>query len=309
MRCSRCTTARGKPRSEPMHPKSEWIRVSVKSPCPVCGKPDYCTRSADGAVVHCMRAESDRSAKGDSGGWIHRMTEPLPPEKPVEKKRLTIAEVTALAKGMYEHKHAADRRTKLAGLLGVSVTALDRLRCGYGCDPGGREFWSFPSRNARREIVGVTRRYEDGEKKTYPGTSNGLFYALQSSQSPGPVFVPEGASDVAAFLSAGLCAIGRPSNVGGVDMLRALLGRLKGRTVVVVGERDERPDKRGDLPTCPVECTGCAHCWPGLHGARQVSAALGVAFVLPPAIHKDFREYWRSGGVWVEYLKLKREAS
>ncbi|TAK32627.1 MAG: DUF3854 domain-containing protein [Chloroflexota bacterium] len=46
-----------------------WRRVSHQDPCPICGKSDWCTTSADGRTVCCMRIESTRSMK--NGGWAH----------------------------------------------------------------------------------------------------------------------------------------------------------------------------------------------------------------------------------------------
>lgn len=280
-----------------------WHRVTHRSPCPVCERPDWCTVSADGRFVHCMRVESERAACGDAGGWIHRSNGTQPMAETKEIPKLRQEQVHALAKSMYEHSMAEEYVRALAKSLGVTFESLERLRVGYGRDPSGREFASFPSRDSRGRVIGITRRYENGEKKTYPGTTNGLFLAPRGLRDPGPLFLPEGASDVAAFLSLGLCAIGRPSNCGGVELLRPLVqhAQRNGRLVLVVGENDHKPD-RHDAAYLP--CDGCSLCWPGLDGPRRVARALGCEFVMPPAGFKDFREYAMSGGVWREVLAL-----
>lgn len=282
-----------------------WLRVTHRSPCPVCERPDWCTVSADGRYTHCMRVESDKAASGDAGGWIHK-TNRAPMTSTKEIPKLRPEQVHSLAKSMYEHPRASFHRPVLAKSLGVTVASLERLRVGYGRDRDGREFASFPSRNSRGKVIGITRRYESGEKKTYPGTTNGLFFAPRCMRDPGPLFLPEGASDVAAFLSLGLCAIGRPSCTGGVALLLPLVthARQHGRLVIVVGERDSQPEKRGQLKSCPADCKGCSHCWPGLAGPRAVANALGCNFALPPVGFKDFRDYARSGGVWRSVLKM-----
>ena len=55
---------------------TKWVRVNRRERCVVCSHGDFCTRSSDGTVAHCMRVESSLPCKG--GGWIHRLSEPLP---------------------------------------------------------------------------------------------------------------------------------------------------------------------------------------------------------------------------------------
>jgi putative DNA primase/helicase len=52
----------------------DWVRVTQASPCPVCQHTHWCSVSANGALVFCMREPSDRPAKQESGqGWLHRL--------------------------------------------------------------------------------------------------------------------------------------------------------------------------------------------------------------------------------------------
>ncbi|KXK06598.1 MAG: hypothetical protein UZ17_ACD001000403 [Acidobacteria bacterium OLB17] len=39
------------------YPKNEsgFVRVKQNSPCAVCGKASWCTRSGDGVLAYCMR--------------------------------------------------------------------------------------------------------------------------------------------------------------------------------------------------------------------------------------------------------------
>jgi hypothetical protein len=69
--------------------RAPLVRVTRKSPCPVCRKPDNCAVSADGRVAYCRRKPSDR--RGRDGGWTHfldgrgleprRAPEPEPPAR------------------------------------------------------------------------------------------------------------------------------------------------------------------------------------------------------------------------------------
>ena len=102
----------------------------------------------------------------------------------------------------------------------------------------------------------------------------------------------EGMSDVAAGITMGLATIGRPSNTGGVAMLRKLLAGC-GRHIVVIGERDRQPDK----------LKPGAMRWPGMDGARSVTQQLAKQFGgnvgarLLPGNAKDLRAWFRSCGV------------
>ncbi len=105
--------------------------------------------------------------------------------------------------------------------------------------------------------------------------------------SDSPIIVVEGATDTAAVLGLGLVAVGRPSNIGGISDVTAL---LRGLPVIVVGENDEKSDGA----------------WPGKFGAEKTLAALGVVcssarIIYPPANRKDIRE-------WIAYDGLSREA-
>lgn len=64
----------------------EWVRVTRKSPCPQCGKPDWCMLTADGTRALCMREPSDKPTKNN--GWLHILSEstdfsPKPVPRPI----------------------------------------------------------------------------------------------------------------------------------------------------------------------------------------------------------------------------------
>jgi hypothetical protein len=49
------------------------VRVNCESPCPVCGKHDWCLVAADKCVAICARVQS-ALPKGEAG-WLHKLTD------------------------------------------------------------------------------------------------------------------------------------------------------------------------------------------------------------------------------------------
>ena len=113
--------------------------------------------------------------------------------------------------------------------------------------------------------------------------------------------------------SAGLSAVGRPSNVAGAEVISQLLGRRIGRDrlVIVVCEDDRKSEAevaaKTAIPHDPA-CEGCQRCWPGEYGAKTVMGALVAAgwpaeYVRPLDGWKDARSMWIDG-VLPEWLEL-----
>ena len=53
-----------------------WVPATADAPCPVCGRPDWCSVSADGAVALCRREAAGGSHRIDRAGvdyWVHRL--------------------------------------------------------------------------------------------------------------------------------------------------------------------------------------------------------------------------------------------
>src|SRR5438045_1261756 len=77
--------------------RSQWVRVSIHAPCPVCKAPDWCCVSADGTIAKCMRVEDGcfRSKEDRNGGryFLHRLAEgprreaDLPPQPAPQAQR------------------------------------------------------------------------------------------------------------------------------------------------------------------------------------------------------------------------------
>src|SRR5262245_6947289 len=51
------------------------VRVRRRNPCPICDKPDWCSTSADGAIVICMRVAEGAIRESKDGGFIHILKE------------------------------------------------------------------------------------------------------------------------------------------------------------------------------------------------------------------------------------------
>lgn len=244
-----------------------WLRASRREPCAVCGKPDYCTRSADGTLVCCMRVESRWLSKNKLGGWLHKLNEPLPVVVVEERVDEPAVEWGELAMRLYEAGRG--ERQRLSNSLGVPVAALEELHVGLGYDEYRHSaFSSWPERSAGGAVVGIVRRYPNGVKKMAKGGHHGLYFGNHPLAMPGPVLLPEGGTDTAALMGMGLNAVGRPSNTGGVcELVKFLKGIAK--QTLVLGERD-----RKDSPDC--KCGVCMKCWPGLAGARMTAERLAA---------------------------------
>jgi len=58
---------------------SKLQHVTAKHPCPVCDKPDWCSVSANGEVVVCMRVGDGAHKPTKNGGWLHLTVDPTRP--------------------------------------------------------------------------------------------------------------------------------------------------------------------------------------------------------------------------------------
>lgn len=266
--------------------KSAWVRVSRKSPCPICEKTDWCGVSEDGAVVHCQRVESDKPAKGDMGGWIHRLKDAPKDRRPYVKPIKPTAPPSFDAERVMANLRAKTTPEQLAthaAALGVSAESLDAL--GAAWSPANQA-WAFPMRNADGRATGIRLRNEAGEKWAVKGSKVGLFYdvALLAPGKDRTLYVCEGPTDTAAALTLGLQAVGRHACLGQASDIKALMKARGFNRVVAIADNDEakrRPD--GSL------------FYPGQEGARRLLDELKAAakLVVPPA--KDLRAWLREG--------------
>lgn len=244
---------------------SSWRRVTRSEPCPVCSKPDWCGVTSDGSVVRCMRIESDRP---NAGGWIHRREGAASRSVSIFRPLPSIgrrADLDSLA-SRWRANLTASRLRQFAEHLGVAAGGLVALGLGWTGSA-----WSFPMRNAERQVVGVRLRAPGGRKFAVRGGREGCFLAERTAQ--GLLLFPEGATDAAALLGLDFDVVGRPSCSGGVRECVAL-GRA--RQCVVFADDDHA----------------------GRHGAAALVRSLlpvaaSVRLVVPPA--KDVRDWVRAG--------------
>jgi len=184
----------------------------------------------------------------------------------------------------YEWSVGPDRLKLFAKTLGVSATALRKLHVGHD-----GEAWTFPMREASGRVVGIRRRLPDGRKFSVKGGHEGLFFDPAGIDLRDQVLIPEGPTDTAALLSLGFAAVGRPSCLGGREIVKQLVGR---RDCVVVADFDE----------------------PGRRGAKVLAGELklvgrAVRVISPVAPHKDVRAWVQAGANRLMVESLIRNAA
>ena len=219
------------------------------APCPVCGRADWCSVSADNAIALCMRVASDRPTA--NGGWTHRLAAPddarrrvAPPNVAgVALAKLSTAELTLIDRQCRADLTPA-RLDALASRLCVSPASLQSFGVGWHHD---RQCLTFAMRDADARIVGIRTRHDDGAKRCLAGSRLGLFVADAGDASivvPDWLLVCEGESDAAAARDLGFCAIGRPGCAACGATIVAHVRRLKPERVAIVADSDA-PGQRG----------------------------------------------------------------
>lgn len=267
----------------------EWTAVEkLGIQCPICEKTDYCRVHADGLHVHCERVESRKPWGGpNAGGWVHSIKDKVdvPPMSKKPSKPPAPINWECLAYDYYNSAAGAEVRRRLTEELNVNERSLRRLRVGGYFSFSDRILVStWPERDEFGEVVGIIRRFPDGKKLSMRGGAHGLFWPSGIAVGS-TVFLPEGGSDVAALLSAGFEAVGRPSCNGGWTAIQAWIDRNpQCHRVIVVGENDRRPCKN-------AKCNGCTRCCPGWLFAKGLSDKLSCEYILPECQYKDIREW------------------
>ncbi len=184
---------------------------------------------------------------------------------------------------------------RLANRLDLPRDSLLAIDVGY--DPE-EICWVLPERDDRRRIVGLVRRYANGDKRAVSGSTRGLTIPDYGGQLPsGPVYLVEGATDAAAMHFVGALAVGRSSATGSATerhWLTRLLRRYADRQVIVVGDRD-------------ANGVGAA-CAETLAGRLSDATGRAVSWALPASGFKDVREQivlekWHKGLVAQEAKK------
>lgn len=214
----------------------DFNRVTKNSPCPICGRPDWCLieRGEDPSKVVCARVPS--SCRWSEAGWLHRLgTAPSTPKSGCGVVRIPTAGKSPELGPFAERFQAAVSVSALARLsasLGVSVESLRRLEVGWS----GRA-WSFPMRDRSGRVCGIRLRTNAGRKLAVKGGKEGLFIP-RGLFGDGQLLAAEGPTDTAALLDLGFDAVGRPSCRGGLKLLVDLVRRGSWASVVVVADAD-----------------------------------------------------------------------
>lgn len=257
---------------------SEWKNVTRSHLCAVCGKPDWCSYTLDGAMAMCRRIPSQRQTP--SGAWLHTLRD-APAARPLPPPPVSVAARLFSASSYYDR--LPDDRVMADGLavsLGLDVATLDRLGARYD---RFNSAYAFPMRDGEGRMVGIRLRSTDGRKWAVTHSKAGLFYepAVTTAQE---VWICEGPTDAAAVMSLGHVAIGRPSCLGGVHECATRLTKWDTRRIVCVADNDSakrRPD--GSV------------WYPGREGAQALVAALGREYKMLMTPTKDIRA-WVAGG-------------
>ncbi len=266
----------------------EAIRATNPSrPCPVCEGTTTGCGVGDSGLILCRKRDGPVAGfrhLGASGAdpqfHLFRVEEPTPRIRLSAKSAENRTDWTALAR-TFAAQLMTDRRAELAAALQLPVAALDTLPL-VGFDPR-ESCWTFPECDSSGTVIGLTRRFRDGSKKFRFGGHRGVTLPCHWRESPGPLFLVEGPSDVLTLAYAGLCVVGRPSNTGGVRFLVELLHDWPtDRGIVVVGENDRKPNGL----------------WPGKDGAERTAPTLArelrrpIDWTLPPEGTKDARAWF-----------------
>lgn len=248
----------------------EWRRVNRRDRCPVCGHDSWCSVSADGALIVCMRTESGRASR--NGGWVHRADGKVA----VPPARSAPPAIDAQA---MHRRHVADlsdaMADRLARNLRIPVIWLRMMGLGWSWEHSA---YTWPMRNAFGGIIGLATRKPGGGKFAVPGSRNGLFLPNVPIDDD-PLIVCEGPTDTAAMLALGYSAIGRQGCMGCVDKVIAFVeSRAPVPRVVVMADYDP----------------------PGIDGAKELVAKLGAAgikavWMIPPNGIKDARAWYAAG--------------
>jgi len=260
---------------------SEFMRVSKRDPCAICGRGKFCMRARDASDrALCTKMES--SIRWGDVGWLHGST-----KRSEGPRRATLEHVPDFERWEHIAKtcrlrllERSELRGSIAMELGVTVESMDALGVGLDRD---LVTTTWPMRDHLGRIVGIRLRTPNG-KWAVKGSKNGLFLPAVDEQDM--VLIPEGESDCAAAVSLEFFAIGRPGCMGGVMHLLRWVANRPGRGLIVVADADEA----------------------GRRGAQQLAELLApavrdVRVIEPPHGAKDLRAALIAGATREDLLK------
>ncbi len=267
-----------------------WPHASKDRPCPICGKPDWCQFGE--RAIKCYRVESEHA--DPNGGWYHfydakQMARPRIAYKPAEASPAPLIPFLAIMKE-WRAATTHNQFELLAGQLGVRKEACVAVGAAWalGVNKFGQPLkaWAFPMKDGSGKVCGIRLRNETGFKWAVDGSRQGVFLPEPYVRLRDTAFIVEGPTDLAAMLTMGLFAIGRPTCSSGNDIICETIKRLKFKRAVVVGDNDEMKGQEGKRYR------------PGIRGAVALKKDLKVPSVIwiVPSPCKDSREYLQAGG-------------
>lgn len=257
--------------------------VTKDNPCPVCGHADWC--ALGDLKVKCMREVSDHPSK--DGGWYHPYTDqrhvikkaPFPRKAPILSPPESSEDHFRTLLIRWTHQTTETDLKRFSAQMSVEFDALKSLET---CWSREHQSWAFPMKDENGKIVGIRLRGLNGKKFSVRGGHQGLF--IPNFEQQETVFLPEGPTSTAAFLSVGLFAIGRPSCSGGVEQVRATLRKLKITKAVIMGDYDRKFRDDGTE-------------WsPGIQGAESLATRIGCRYCIWTTPTKDARDFVKMGG-------------
>lgn len=278
---------------------SLWPVATSQRPCPICGKPDWC--AFGDYQIKCMRVESESPSR--DGGWYHPhdgvVKISYPAFVPVSVKAMGRPKNFSAHMRAFREKRKDSHLEGLANILGVTRDSLFALDA---CYSSLDRAWAFPMHDSFGNVCGIRfRNAETGHKWAMPGSRQGVFLGVVAVDWTEPLMICEGPTDVAAALSMGFQAIGRPSCNSGAETVEEIVSVMRAKRVIIACDNDASTVK------CPQDSPGAwwdgdDMCFkrtisPGIEGARRLKERLrrfpSVLWV-PPA--KDVREFYRNGG-------------
>ena len=263
---------------------SNWERVSSKLLCPICKKTDWCSVSADRSAVICPRVEDGSKKYIEGSGYLHilKETDEWKSElgKPQQKQLPEHNEVLAIVARKLCKALTEEKLVDLAERLDLSTASLKRMNLGYSKP---QDAYSFPMFRKGKRLLGVRFRNMHAKKWSLKGSKQGLFIPNDLTGEGGLV-ICEGPTDTCALLDMGFDAIGRPSCMGGTELIKEV---VSGRHVAIMADYDG----------------------PGMDGATRLEDALrlcckSVTVAVPPA--KDARSFVQEGATREDFLELIR---
>jgi hypothetical protein len=265
-------------------------RVTREHPCPICGSIDWCLTSADNTAAICPRVESSRRA--GEAGYLHVLAKPVDWKPPA--KLIGVGPVEDFGGLARQYQSSAEKCGKIADLayrLGVSEVNLRRFGIGYSFDGN---FWTFPLSEATgTKVIGINRRFGNGEKRVFSGHRTGLYLPadLPADLSALTLLIVEGGSDAVAGLDLGFWTVGRFSCNSGAKLLVDVIRSRRPRLTVIVADTDA-VGRRG------AESLACA----------MLPYVASLKVIEPPTPHKDLRSWLVAGAEHAELIALIEDA-